>query len=151
MRGFGRCVLYIAVLGAAGFLAGRVLARRPCRFDAFPYREFPFEKGGNFYRKFKIHRWQSRVPDMSRVFPHLMPAKRLTHRITAAEAERMVRETCVAECIHVLLCLAGLGCLWLWPGRGGFIVWLVYALLGNLPFIMILLIFLSYRSKLPSS
>ena len=137
MHGLLRCLLYTAALGAAGFVAGRILARRPCRFDVFPYRDYPFEKGGHFYRKFRIHCWQSRVPDMSRLFPRLMPAKRLTHRITAAEAERMVRETCVAESVHALLCLAGLGDLWLWPGWGGFAVWLVYVLFGNLPFIMI--------------
>ena len=42
----------------------------------------------------------------------------------------------MAECIHLLLPLAGLYCLRLWPGAGGVIVALLY-FLGNLPFVLI--------------
>ena len=48
----------------------------------------------------------------------------------------MIRETCVAEFIHVLLCIASLGCLRIWPGFGGFCMAFLYTL-GNIPFIMI--------------
>ena len=41
-----------------------------------------------------------------------------------------------AECIHLLLPLAGLYCLRLWPGAGGIVVTLLY-FLGNLPFVLI--------------
>lgn len=43
----------------------------------------------------------------------------------------------MAEMIHVLLSLTGLGCLVIWQGIGGVLVTAVYILLGNLPFILI--------------
>ena len=73
---------------------------------------------------------------MSRIFPFLMPAKKLTAD-TFADLPRMIQETCVAEMIHFLLSLSGLACLVIWPGAGGIILTLVYILLGNLPFIII--------------
>ena len=56
---------------------------------------------------------------------------------TFSDLPRMIQETCVAEMIHVLLSLTGLGCLVIWPGIGGVLVTAVYILLGNLPFILI--------------
>ena len=47
------------------------------------------------------------------------------------------QETCVAEAVHTASSLLGLLCLRLWPGWGGVIVWAVWFLLGNLPFILI--------------
>ena len=46
-------------------------------------------------------------------------------------------ETCVAELTHALLCIAGLALLWLWPGTGGIVLFALYVLLGNIPFILI--------------
>ena len=137
MRHLLRCALYAAALGVVAFVAGRLLPKRWFDGGAFPYRDWPFERGGNIYRKLYIQRWQNRVPDMSRLFKRLMPPMRIERIISAAQAERMVQETCVAECVHVALCVAGLYCLRLWPGRGGRLFYLVYVLLGNLPFIMI--------------
>ena len=56
---------------------------------------------------------------------------------TFSDLPRMIQETCVAEMIHVLLSLTGLGCLVIWQGIGGVLVTAVYILLGNLPFILI--------------
>ena len=49
---------------------------------------------------------------------------------------QMLRETCVAELTHWLLCVAGLHCLTLWPSVGGLAV-VCLNILGNLPFILI--------------
>ena len=49
----------------------------------------------------------------------------------------MILETCEAEVTHLLLCVTGLYCLWLWPGAGGVVVYAIYALFGNVPFILI--------------
>ena len=38
---------------------------------------------------------------------------------------------------HVLLCLAGIALLRLWPGAGGIALFAVYVLPGNVPFILI--------------
>ena len=135
--GIGNCLIYIALVGAVGFVAGRMLPKRLFRYDSAPFRELPFENGGHFYRKLGIHRWHKLLPDMSRILPMTMPAKRITAHLSAAQAEIMVQETCIAELIHVLLSFAGLYLPFLWPGGGGLIVFLLYFLLGNLPFILI--------------
>ena len=73
---------------------------------------------------------------MSRLFRHIMPAKKMTAE-TVADIPRMLEETCVAELTHTLLSILGLAMLWLWPGWGGIIVTIMYILLGNVPFIII--------------
>lgn len=135
--GIRNCVIYIALIGALGFVAGRLLPKRWFKYDAPPFRDLPFENGGHFYRRLGIHRWHKLLPDMSRILPGLMPPKRVTAHISAAQAEVMVQETCVAEVIHIALSLLGLTLPFLWPGPGGVIVCLMYILLGNVPFILI--------------
>jgi glycosyl-4,4'-diaponeurosporenoate acyltransferase len=131
---FLHCALYLAATGIGAFFLGRLLPKTWFRGDAFPYRCYPSEQ--KLFRVLHIKDWQSRVPDMSRILPGLMPAKKLTAE-TFSDLPRMIQETCVAEMIHVLLSLTGLGCLVIWPGIGGVLVTAVYILLGNLPFILI--------------
>ena len=133
--GLIRCIVYIAVLGFGSFLLGRLAPARWFPEDRFPYRSLPFEKNGSFYNRFGIRRWQAKVPDMSRIFPKLMQAKKVTKNFNS-ELPRMITETCIAEWIHGLLCILVLPCLWLWPGWGGAAFVLIY-ILANLPFIMI--------------
>ena len=137
MNGFKCCMIYIAAIGIAGFLFGRALPKRWFRYDELPFRELPVEHGGNLYRKIGIHRWHKRLPDMSRLLPSTMPKKQLTAHISAAQAEIMVQETCIAEFIHALLSLCGMYLPSLWPGPGGLIFCLLYVALGNLPFILV--------------
>lgn len=132
-----RCFTYIALIGITSFLLGRILPKRLFRSNRFPYRAWKIEDNGKLYYKIKINRWQALVPDMSRILPGFMPAKRILHRPTDAQIMRMLRETCVAEFIHVVLCIMGLGLLWIWHGVGGAAFYAVYVLLGNLPFILI--------------
>ena len=40
----------------------------------------------------------------------------------------MILETCAAEATHALLILAGLGLLAIWPGAGGILLYLIYAI-----------------------
>ena len=131
---FLHCALYLAVTGIIAFLVGRIVPKSWFQEDRFPYRSYPVEQ--KLYRALRVKKWQSKVPDMSRIFPALMPAKKLTAD-TFANLQGMIQETCVAEMIHSLLSLTGLACLAIWPGAGGIILTLVYILLGNLPFIMI--------------
>lgn len=132
---FLHCMLYLALTGAVGFVAGRLLPRGwPDPYRGW-WRSFPFERQGRIYEKLKIRRWQKKVPDISRILPQLMPAKRLEGRDLQRLPE-MIRETCVAELTHWLLCLAGLYCLRLWRGVGGTVMALLNVL-GNLPFILI--------------
>lgn len=137
MSGFWRCALYVAALGVVFFPIGRLAARHRFKWDRFPWKDYPFERQGALYRKIAIHKWQAHVPDMSRVFKKLMPAKRLYPGISAAEVDEMVQETCVAEWTHIALSFAALPCFWLWPGWGGALFYIVYTLLGNVTFILI--------------
>lgn len=131
------CLIYIALSGAVSFVLGRILPKRIFHPDRFPYRTLKVEKEGKLYLKININHWQSVLPDMSRILPGLMPAKRIMHRPTDAQLVCMIRETCVAEFIHVLLCVSGAALIWIWPGLGGVLVYALYVLLGNVPFILI--------------
>lgn len=135
--GFWRCLAYIALLGVLSFVLGRVLPKTWFRHERAPFRAFSWEKDGRIYLKLGISHWQNRVPDMSRIFPKLMPPKSLEKLPDQPGLLRMIRETCVAEAVHVILCVLGLYCLRLWRGAGGVIFYLVYVALGNLPFILI--------------
>ena len=117
------CFLYLAATGIFGFLLGRLLPKRWFSAERFPFRSQPWEE--KLYRLLRVKQWQNKLPDMSRIFPKLMPAKRLTP------------QTCVAELIHALLSVSGLGFLWLWPGGWGIALTVVYILLGNVSFIII--------------
>ena len=130
-----KCILYLAVIGVASFVIGRLLLKSWLHEDRFPFRPFAFERQGKLYEKLKIKSWQNKLPDMSRLCKHCMPAKKM-NADTLWELPLMIKENCVAEFIHLLLPLAGLYCLRLWPGAGGVIVTLLY-FLGNLPFVLI--------------
>ncbi len=132
--GFCYCVIYIAVLGILSFIIGRLLPKGWFHADKFPYKTAAGEQ--KIYQTLRVKSWQSKVPDMSRLFRHIMPAKKMTAE-TVADIPRMLEETCVAELTHTLLSILGLAMLWLWPGWGGIIVTIIYILLGNVPFIII--------------
>lgn len=134
---FFNCVIYLSLTSFLGFVVGRFLARYPFNSDAFPYRAFKFEKDGLIYEKFKIKSWQSKVPDMSRIVPSLVPSKSMDGPLDAKKLEIMLRETCVAELTHYLLCLSGMyGCYHFLHGNTATFVYLLYLLL-NVPCMMI--------------
>jgi len=131
-----RCAVYLSGTGLIGFLAGRIIPKRWLRPEQRLFRPFGFEKNGKIYEKIGIRHWQNKLPDMSRILPFMMPPKKLT-RDPAEQLPDMIRETCIAELVHLALCFSGLYCLKLWPGAGGIAVVLIYILLLNLPFILI--------------
>lgn len=134
---FLKCACYLAGLGILSFVLGRLVPKAWFDYTRFPYRVFAFERDGKVYDALGIARWQSRVPDMSKIFPKLMPPKRLSSRPDEQTLLIMIRETCAAEATHALLIAAGLGLLAIWPGVGGVLCYLVYAIFGNLVFLII--------------
>lgn len=134
--GFWSCVKYLAGTGALGFVIGRILPKSWFHPDAFPYREYAFERGGGFYCKLQIRKWQNKLPDMSRILPWCMPPKRLPKKGNAVLLADMIRETCVAEIVHIGHAVAGFGCVALWDGLGGVLMALL-TVVGNLPFVMV--------------
>ena len=131
------CVLYMALLGIFCFPFGRLLAKHDFRTDRFPFASLPFEQKGKLYERIGIRQWQNHVPDVSQLFPHIVPRKAMEKNLNVSGLYRMVQETCVAELTHSLLCLAGIALLRIWTGTGGVVLFLVYVLFGNLPFILI--------------
>ena len=130
MSGFAKCVIWLLALALLAHPLGQALPRRWFDGERFPYRCYKWEKQGRIYTRIGVERWKTLVPDM--VKKQVDPTA-----VTAAQAAVLVQETCVAEAVHTASSLLGLLCLRLWPGWGGVIVWAVWFLLGNLPFILI--------------
>ena len=137
MSGFWRCVLYLGILALLAHPLGQALPRRWFDGGRFPYRGLKWEKQGRVYTRIGVDRWKMLVPDMSRLLPDMVKKQVDPAAVDAAQALLLVQETCVAEAVHTASALLGLACLALWPGWGGILVWLVWLLLGNLPFILI--------------
>lgn len=131
-----KCAVYLALTGIVGFFSGRIMPKRWIKPEKGLFRNFAFEKNGAVYEKLGIRKWHKRLPDMSRILPFMMPAKNLSGDYEDRLPE-MIRETCVAEIVHIAVSIMGLPCLWMWPGIGGVTVTAIYILFLNLPFILI--------------
>lgn len=136
MPGFLKCFIYLAVTSLSSFFIGRILPKKWFQYDQFPYHTFPFERDARIYTVLGIRKWKDKLPDMGRVFPQLMPPKTFSGPPTAAQVNLMLQETCIAECIHTLLCVMGFGSVFLWNGIGGWIISVIF-MLGNIPFNLI--------------
>ena len=53
-----KCICYLAIIGIAAFLLGRILPQKWLRYDRFPWRMWKLERGGAIYRKTRIHNWR---------------------------------------------------------------------------------------------
>lgn len=133
---FWECFKYGCFLGLFGFFAGRILPKKWFNPKVFPFKPFGFEEDGTFYEKLKVHKWQSHVPDMSRIFTKLMPAKNLSGNYKE-RLPLMICETCIAETVHGFVMLMGLHFLEIWQGLGGILCELVFCFVFNLPYIVI--------------
>lgn len=136
-NGLTRCIAYMALWGLACFPLGRLIKGMKPDWERPPYAPWGWEDSGRFYEKLGIRRWKDFLPDVSRLFSFIVPRKAFSGRPDAAKLRDMLMETCVAERVHVILCVAGLAMPVLWPGPWGWALYGVYVLLGNVPFIMI--------------
>lgn len=126
---------YLAVISIGSFLLGRLLPYGWFHPDRFPYRTWKWERGGKFYQRIGLPKWQNRLPDMSKLLPRLMPAKAMTDR-SAEAVGVMITETCIAELVHLMLMVLAFGALHFWNGPLGVVLTVLYCL-GNLPFVLI--------------
>lgn len=127
--------LYIAALGILSHFVGQALPRAHFDPQRFPYRSADWENGGKVYEKLGIKRWKDRLPDMSKIMPDMV--KKKMSAVKSQGMDVLIAETCVAECVHWALILLSLGIFFFWRGAWAVVFWLVYNLLGNLPFIII--------------
>ena len=75
MKHFLRCLLYIAALGVVFFVVGRLVPKSWFKADHFPWRCYSYEQA--IWKALRVKQWQAKVPDMSRIFTNIMPAKKL--------------------------------------------------------------------------
>lgn len=133
---FWRCFLYLVLISVISFFVGRMLPKKWFRAELFPYRSYRFEKNGKIYLKIKINQWQNKIPDISKILPFMMPRKKLSADCTE-KMPRMIQETCVAELIHGINAIAGLYCLKICPDICGIAIAFIYAVVFNVPFILV--------------
>lgn len=131
----GKFVLTAGAIGLASHCLGEALPRRWFRYNAAPWRAFRWEREGKIYRRVGIERWKDRLPDASRHAGDMV-RKRLEGDRSAEHLLRLVRETCVAECIHWLLWLVSPVLLAVMKKPWSLVMTALYGL-SNLPFILI--------------
>ena len=93
--GFLRCCVYYGILAVVSFFIGRLLPKSWFHGDKFPYRCASWE--AKLFRFLRVHEWQDKVPDMSKIVPKLIPAKKLDTDFRA-QLPRMIEETCPSRC-----------------------------------------------------
>ena len=130
------CAIYLFTIGLISFFVGSVLPRTWFHADNAFFQSRTWEKHGTVYLRFGVKKWKDKVPDMSRIIP-IIAQKQLTEGTTSKNIDRLIEETCVAETTHWALIIAGFVCMLIWPGPGGFLIAVLWAIPGNLPFIII--------------
>lgn len=131
-----RSVRFLISLGILVFVLGRILPKRWFRAESAFFRCHAFEKEGELYGLVRVRYWHKKVPDMSQIFPRIMPKKSLQSGYSQ-NLERMVQETCVAEFSHLLLIVLSLYLFVLQPNVKGLFLYLLYNLVFNVPYIII--------------
>lgn len=132
---FLQSVLYVAMLGVLSHIIGEALPRRWFHYEQFPFAVWRWEMNGNIYEKIHIQDWKDHMPDMSRIMKNMVP-KRLGMCPTSDDVYLLIQETCVAEVVHVCLCILSPVIYFFWKNKVGF--WLsCLVIFCNIPFIMI--------------
>jgi glycosyl-4,4'-diaponeurosporenoate acyltransferase len=132
----GNALFWLAVHFASGYLV-HLFPETLYRSDAFPFRLYRWERKGTVYRRYlKIHVWKDRLPEAGEFFSLHPFNKSHLRRFDAEYLSRFMLETCRAELAHLLPFLFYPLCLpWNpWPAN---LIMFIYAVLANLPFIII--------------
>lgn len=128
-------IIYVGITGLISFYVGALLPRSIFDETKFPYKTFKFEKNGKIYDKLNIKRWKGEIIDMSKIMKIILP-KQLPLNSKSADVYSLIKETCVAEAVHWVLCVVSIGNLWIWKSIEGVLIWLL-CILGNMPFIFV--------------
>lgn len=128
-------IVYVAFIGIAAHFVGEALPRRFFSEKRFPFKVYSFEMGGRIYEYIGIKQWKTKLPDMSKICTDMMP-KRVKLKITSDEADKLIKETCIAEFMHIILCILSVGVYFIWKNKTGFWLTLV-CIFANIPFILI--------------
>ena len=89
------------VMGLLCFLIGEMMPAQELRLSRLSLSPcHAWERNGDVYLKLGINRWKDKVPDMSRYIPHTF-RKKIGVMRSPEHVEGLIRETCVAELVHV--------------------------------------------------
>ena len=135
-NGFAKYLSFYLIISFCSFYIGRILPKSWFRYDGFFYRARRFEQNGRLYEKLGIKKWQNRLPDMSRIFPKIVPAKSMSGNYKD-RLPPMIEETCIAEFTHNALNLVGLYGLTMWDSPLRYPLTVTYIVVFNLPYVMI--------------
>ena len=133
-----RFVIPVGVIGILAHVIGEALPRRWFDASRFPYRAYAFERNGRFYEALGIRKWKNVLPDKSRIAPgtYRKAIRGSTQQHSAAHMERLLQETCVAECVHWALLVISPILLFTMESPAAYVMTPLYGL-SNLPYIMI--------------
>lgn len=128
--------IYVLVVGLVSFFAGLIVPRHIFDENKFPFRAFRWEKGGKVYDKLYIKKWKAKLPEMSKITNMIFP-KSLKKNMTADDFDRLVKESCIAELSHYFLFVCSMGIYYIWRGKLGAFLALIYGFFGNVTYIII--------------
>ena len=133
-----RFVIPVAVIGILAHVIGEALPRRWFDASRFPYRAYAFERNGRFYEALGIRKWKNVLPDKSRIAPgtYRKAIRGSAQQHSVAHMERLLQETCVAECVHWALLVISPILLFTMESPAAYVMTPLYGL-SNLPYIMI--------------
>ena len=131
-------VIPVGVIGILAHVIGEALPRRWFDASRFPYRAYAFERNGRFYEALGIRKWKNVLPDKSRIAPgtYRKAIRGSAQQHSAAHMERLLQETCVAECVHWALLVISPILLFTMESPAAYVMTPLYGL-SNLPYIMI--------------
>lgn len=133
-----RFVIPVGVIGILAHVIGEALPRRWFDASRFPYRAYAFERNGRFYEALGIRKWKNVLPDKSRIAPgtYRKAIRGSAQQHSATHMERLLQETCVAECVHWALLVISPILLFTMESPAAYVMTPLYGL-SNLPYIMI--------------
>ncbi len=127
--------MYVALIGILSNFVALFIPRSKLKEDKFPFKSFKWEKNGRIYDKLKIRFWKNKVPDMSKILKFI-PAKEVKSSFGSREIKALIKETCIAELVHVALAILSSAVLFICPSAGGIVIF-IGCIIVNLPFILI--------------
>ena len=128
-------IIFLILIALLAHPIGEAIPKRIFHADRFPFRSYDWEQDGRIYNKIGIVKWKDKIPDTSKFIKGMTPKK--IECISSDEALILLRETCLAEFVHWSeILLAGIYLL-IWPIPSGIWIFLIWSLLGNLPFIIV--------------
>ncbi len=129
-------LFWVTVHFASGYLV-HLFPEKLYRSDSILFTLHRWESKGTVYRRYlKIHRWKDRLPEAGEFFSLHPFNKAHLVRFDKEYLSRFILETCRAELAHLLPFLFYPLCLpWNpWPAN---LIMFIYAILANVPFIII--------------